>query len=572
MKQIRLVYRLCQSLVVLALVVGCAPIPPAPVQPAASEPAADAMAAPAADVVADDLAHTLPDQLGTVDFPVSCTEEAQAEFNRGVALLHSFWFSMAVRSFKVVNRLDPTCAMAHWGVAMSMLGIPWSPTPEAALLDGQMAVDAAVALGGETAREQAYIDAIAAFYQDFETLDHGTRAQSYEKAMAQLVGDHPEDTEAQAFYALSLLITASPGDKSYANQVQAQELLEPLFQAQPNHPGAAHYLIHSNDYPPLAAGGLDAAYAYAPIAPAAPHVQHMPSHIFTRLGSWQESIDSNRASLEAVKAELPADYPSNHMVNAAMHASDYMMYGYLQLAQDDAAKALLDEIAAIEQAEGSFGSAYALAAIPARYALERGAWEDTADLTLHPASFPWERFPQAEAIVNFARGLGAARAGNVEMARAELTQLQTLHETLVEANNGYWADQVEIQSRMIEAWVALAEEQPDEALALMQEAVALEELTEKHPVTPGLVKPTYELLGEMLLELDRPAEALDAFETLLVDDPRRYRGIFGAAHAAELAGDMTKAKSYYSELMDLVATGDGQRAEIEHAQAFLAGR
>jgi len=554
-------YRLCLWLVVLALLAGCVPLQPAPAPQAVSD------ASPGAQT--DDMAHTLPEELGTVDFPVSCTAEAQAEFNRGVALLHSFWFPPAVMSFKRVTQLDPTCAMAHWGMAMSMLGIPWSPTPEEALADGQVAVDEAQTVGGETPREQAYIDAVAAFYQDADTLDHQTRASAYEEAMAQLVQDYPEDTEAQAFYALALLITASPTDKSYTNQLRAQEILEPLFAAQPNHPGVAHYLIHSNDYPPLATGGLDAAYAYAPIAPAAPHVQHMPSHIFTRLGHWQESIDSNRASVEAARAALPADHPAGTAVEPALHAMDYMMYGYLQLGQDDAATALLDEINAFEQAVGGLGSAYALAAMPARYVLERGAWDEATTLALHPPEFAWERFPQAEAILVFARGLGAARAGDVAAARQELEHLQALHASLVEANNAYWADQVAIQSTMLEAWIALVEEQPDEALALAQEAAALEDLTEKHPVTPGLVKPAYELLGEMLLELDQPAEALHAFETLLEDDPHRFRGVYGAARAAELAGDMAKAETYYTELVDLAAGAHGERPEVAQAQAFL---
>lgn len=561
MKLFKVGYTVCLWLLVLALLAGCVPIQ------SESAPQAVVDTAPSARV--DDMDHVLPDELGTVDFPVSCTAEAQEEFNRGVALLHSFWFPRAVMSFKRVTQLDSTCAMGHWGVAMSMLGIPWSPTPEEALADGQVAVDQALAVGGATPREQAYIDAVAAFYQDADTLDHLTRALAYEAAMAQLVEDYPEDTEAQTFYALALLITAPPTDKSYTNQLHAQEILEPLFVAQPNHSGVAHYLIHSHDYPSLAAGGIDAANAYAPIAPAAPHVQHMPSHIFTRLGHWQESIESNRASVEAARAALGADHPPGTAVEPALHAMDYMMYGYLQLGQVDAAQELLAEITAIEQATGRLGAAYALAAIPARYVMERGAWDEATTLALHPPEFAWERFPQAQAILVFARGLGAARAGDVAAARQELEQLQALHASLLEANNTYWADQVAIQATMVEAWIALVEEQPDEALALAQEAAALEDLTEKHPVTPGLVKPAYELLGEMLLELDRPAEALQAFETLLEDAPHRFRGVYGAARAAELAGDTAKAETYYTALIDLAANADGERPEVAQAQAFL---
>lgn len=553
----KVIYKGWLGLLVLTLLAGCVPIQPALAPAAAAAPVAGH-------------AHELSEALGTVDFPVSCNAAAQAEFTHGVALLHSFWFEPAIDSFRRAVQLDPTCAMGHWGVAMSRLGIPWSPTPEADLVDGQAAVAEALAVGGQTPREGAYIAAVAAFYQDAATLDHGARALAYEAAMAQLVQDHPEDREAQIFYALALLITAPPTDKSYTNQQQAQDILEPLFAQYPDHPGIAHYLIHTNDYPSLATGGLEAANRYAAIAPAAPHVQHMPSHIFSRTGDWQASIDANRASVAAAKAALPADHPADVAVEPALHAIDYMMYAHLQLGQDGAAKALLDEINALAQATGDFGSAYALAAIPARYALERGVWTEAAALTLPPATFAWERFPQAEAIVVFARGLGAARAGDVAAARQALAELQAIHTTLIEANNSYWAGQAAIQAKMVEAWIALVEKEPDAALTLAQEAAALEDLTEKHPVTPGLIKPAYELLGELLLELGKPAEALQAFETLLVDDPHRFRGVYGAAQAAELAGDNTKAESYYTALVDLAATADGERPEVMAAQAFLA--
>lgn len=550
------------AVVVFLLLVGCVPIQPAPAQPAGSDTSPGA--------AATDDGHPPQEEVGSVDFPVSCTAEAQAEFAHGVALLHSFWFPPAVRSFRQAAQLDPTCGMAHWGVAMSMLGIPWSPTPEGALADGQVAVAEALAIGGETPREQAYIDAIAAFYKDADTLDHLTRAKAYEAAMAEVAQAYPDDVEAQTFYALSLLITAPPTDKSYANQTQVKAILEPLFAQYPTHPGIAHYLIHSNDYPSLAAEGIDAASAYAPIAPASPHAQHMPSHIFTRMGYWQASVTSNQAGAAAAIGSIPSEARGSTGVEPALHAMDYMVYAHLQLAQDDAAKALLDEINGFETLTGGFGSAYALAAIPARYVLERGAWEEAASIALPPAAFPWENFPQAEALTVFGRGLAAARAGDIAMAQAELERLQALHATLVEANNGYWAGQAEIQAKMVEAWIALDAGQPDAAVALAQEATALEDLTEKHPVSPGQIKPAYELLGELLLELDRPDEALTAFETLLVDDPHRFRGIYGAAHAAELAGDMTKADSYYSDLVELAANTESERPEIAAAETFLA--
>ncbi|MEZ4865648.1 MAG: hypothetical protein R3C14_30330 [Caldilineaceae bacterium] len=547
----------CLWLCILLFLAGCVPIQAVP-QPEAT------------DMEGHEHTMDAAAELGTVDFPISCSSEAQEEFNQGVALLHSFFFPPAIKSFEKVIELDSTCAMPYWGIAMSRLGIPWSPTPADALAAGQEAVDAALALGGKTPREQAYIDAIAAFYQDYATQDHGTRARAYEAAMAQLVADFPDDLEAKVFYALALNITASPTDKTYANQTKAREILEPLMAEHPNHPGVVHYLIHTNDYPSLAAQGLEAAERYASIAPAAPHALHMPSHIFTRLGYWQESIETNRASAEVAQASLPVDAAPDTAVEQALHDKDYMMYAYLQLAQDGAAKDLVDEIGAVKQATGGFTAAYALAAMPARYVLERGAWDEAASLTLNPPDRAWERFPQAEAALVFARGLGAARRGDVAAANQELERLHELHDALVAANDAYWSGQVEIQTTEVAAWIALAEGKNDEARTLMQTAAAQEDLTEKHPVTPGPLKPAHELLGELLLALNEPAAALPEFEQSQQIEPNRFWGWYGAARAAELAGDSDTAKSNYRQLLTLVANADSERPEIEQAQTFLA--
>jgi tetratricopeptide (TPR) repeat protein len=511
-------------------------------------------------------------ELGEVNFPVSCTPEAQAEFNHAMALLHSFEYPAAIDSFTTVSELDPSCAMAHWGIAMSLVEPLWQAAAGQDLVDGWAAVEQAQAAGAQTPREQAYIDAIAAFYQDGETVDHLTRSLAYTEAMAQLVQDYPEDTEGQIFYTLALLATAQPTDKSYANQLKAVGLLEQVFAAQPNHPGAAHYLIHSNDYPALAEHGLDAALRYASIAPAAPHALHMPSHIFTRLGYWQESIDTNIASANAGKAALAASQPPGTSSSTVLHAMDYQMYAYLQLGQDEAAQALLDEVNTLEQIdpEDPLGSAYALAAIPARYALERGQWAEASAVTLPPVAFAWESFPQAEAINAFARGLGAARSGDVAAAQQEIERLAVLSEAMVALNLGYWAGQAEIQSTAIAAWAALAEGNLEEALALMRQAVEMEAATEKNPVTPGPLVPAQELLGEMLLELDQPAEALAAFAVSHEVEPNRFRGLYGAARAAELAGDLEKARTYYEQLVALGATVDSERPEMAAAKAFLA--
>jgi hypothetical protein len=550
----------------LALVSACiAPQPATPGEQAASQQAAG-------EQVESEHEHALPQVLGEVDFAVSCTPEAQAEFNHGAALLHSFWFGPAIRSFHTVAELDPTCAMAHWGVAMSLLGNPFTwPLTGQALVDGWAAVEQARAAGASTPREAAYIDAITAFYKDADTIDHRTRALAYAAAMEQLAQEYAEDSEAQIFYALALNATALPTDKTYANQLKAVEILAQIFEAQPNHPGIAHYLIHSNDYPALAGHGLDAALRYAAIAPAVPHAQHMPSHIFTRLGYWQESIATNLVSARVAKEEVTATHPQGTAAADGLHAMDYLMYAYLQLAQDGAAQALLDEIGAVQQVDVErFGAAYALAAMPARYALERGQWAEAAALTLHPPELAWENFPQAEAVLVFARALGAARNGDVAAARQELDRLQVLREALVTAKQDYWAGQADIQRKEVEAWIALAEGKHEEALALMGEAVALEGATEKHPVTPGPFAPAHELLGELLLELDQPAEALAQFEASHLVEPNRFRGLYGAARAAELAGEMEKARTFYEALVALGADADSERAELAAARAFLA--
>ncbi len=426
-------------------------------------------------------AHELDAELGEVNFPISCSAQAQAEFNQGMALLHSFWFAPAIQSFNTVATLDPTCGMAHWGVAMSLMGNPFTwPLAGKALENGWATVQMAAAIGVQSPREQAYLDAVTVFYKQSgpvephtpalayacaiepyictKSLDHRTRALAYTAAMEQLAQEYSEDTEAQIFYALALNATALPTDKSYTNQLKAAEILEAIFKEQPNHPGVAHYLIHSNDVPALAQHGLDAAMRYAGIAPAAPHAQHMPSHIFTRLGYWQESIETNRVSAEAAKEELSTSHEQGAGSYNALHAMDYLMYAHLQLAQDEAAKQLLDEIYAIEQLDvENFVAAYAFAAMPARYALERGDWVAAAALQLHPQKLAWEKFPQAEAVLVFARGLGAARNGDVATALAAHDRIQTLAEAMVATNQAYWAGQAGIQIKEIEAWIALAE-------------------------------------------------------------------------------------------------------------------
>jgi tetratricopeptide (TPR) repeat protein len=503
------------------------------------------------------------EKLGTVHFKTSCTPAAQVQFDRAVALLHSFWLPAALKAFTGVADTDSSCAMAHWGVAMVRLGNPLAGVQSAEALNaGAEAVQKARAVGAQTARERDWIAAIETFYRDHDKVDHRTRALAYEKAMERLAARYPEDREASVFYALALNMTAVPTDKTYANQLKAAGILEKVFAEQPNHPGVAHYLIHTYDYPAIAHKGLDAARRYASIAPSVSHARHMPSHVFTRVGAWQESIDSNRAAAEV------GDQPNR------LHAQDYMVYGYLQQAQDAEARRVVDEVRTVRQVDMKhplvFAVGFAAAAIPARYALERGRWSEAAALTLPTAEFDWKRFPQAEAVTVFARGLGAARSGNLASARQDLERLRALHAALVEIKQPYWAGQAEIQGRIVAAWISRAEGKMDEGLQMMRAAADAEDLTDKHIVIPGLLAPARELLGEMLLEAKRPAEALKEFEASQKKEPNRFRGYYGAGRAAEMAGDRDKAGQNYRELLTLAQRADTERPEIQQAKTFLA--
>lgn len=512
------------------------------------------------------------EQLGRVDFAISCNPAVQKEFNRAVAMMHSFWYEEAGESFAAVAEKDPACAMAHWGLAMSYYHPIWEAPDAATLKKGQAAVDQAKSLGAKTRRERDYIAAIETYYKDSDKLDPRTRALAYEKAMDQLRLRYPKDSEATVFYGLSLLGTALPGDKSYANQKHAGEILEKVFARQPEHPGVVHYIIHAYDYPELASRALVAARKYAKIAPSAPHALHMPSHIFTRLGYWHESAESNRASAAAARA-----YAAKHHPEAAsfedLHAMDYLEYAYLQGGQDLKAKRILEQTLAVQKTEpANFAAAYALAAVPARYFIERRRWSEAATLTAHPEGFPWNRFPWAEAIVHFARGLGAARSGDAAAAQKQVEKLQSLRDALLTAKQNYWADQVEIQRRTVAAWLAHAEGKNEQAVELMHAAVALEDSTEKHPVTPGPIVPARELLGDLLLELQQPAQALREFETALLASPNRFNSLYGAARAAEFSGEAAKAKSFYAKLTAICDQADGERAELEAAKSSLANR
>ncbi len=513
------------------------------------------------------------ERLGEVNFPVSCNAAAQQEFNRAMALFHSFWFDPAKDAFHRVLQHDPGCGMAQWGIAIMSMGNPlaWPPSP-GALKAGAAAMVEARRVGAKSERERDYIAALAAFFRDAETTDHRPRALALEQAMEELAAKYPADDEAQILYALLLNVNAQPTDKTFARQLKAAAILEPLLKKYPEHPGVAHYLIHTYDYADLAGRGLPAARAYARIAPSVPHALHMPSHIFSRVGQWPEMVASNRASYLAAKGELK-EATLGIGTYDALHAMDYLVFGYLQQAQDRAAKQLIDEVAAIRKVNvENFVAAYAFAAIPARYALERGDWRQAAALQLAPAGLAWNKFPQAEAILVFARGLGAARSGDAAAARKDVERLQALKEAMIAAKMDYWAGQTDFQIKAVNAWIALAGKRRDEAVRLMRAAAEAEEGSDKHPVTPGNVAPSRELLGEMLMTLNAPSQAFAEFERSLKRDPNRFWSIYGAARAAEASGNGKAAHDYYGKLQALTAGRDTERLELAQALAFLKWR
>jgi tetratricopeptide (TPR) repeat protein len=506
-----------------------------------------------------------PDRLGRVEFSNSCDPAVAADFNRAVALLHSFWYRAAIEAFTAVAEKDPACGMAWWGVAMSRWGNPFAPTrPPAALAAGGEAVAKATAAGAKTERERGFIAAVAELFGDFETVDHRTRVVSYATAMERVHRAYPDDDEAAAFYALALNQTMDPNDKTYGPQLQAAAILEPLFERHPEHPGIAHYLIHAYDHPPLADKALPAARLYASIAPDAPHALHMPSHTFTRVGYWEDSITTNLASAEAARR---ADSPGE-----VLHAFDYQVYAYLQIAQDQAARRVMKEIEA--DAKGlNLGEQYgpvglfARMAIPARYALERGAWAEAAALEPRPSAFPY-----IDAMTHYARAIGAARTGDAAAANAEARTLADLQQKLEAASEKYWAQQVEIQRTAAEGWAAFAEGRPDEAVQRLRAAADLEDTTDKAAITPGPLAPARELLGELLLELDRPGDALVELQAVLKKEPNRFRATYFAARAAEQAGDAAKAREYYGEVVRIAEGAEaGGRPELAEARQ-KAGR
>jgi tetratricopeptide (TPR) repeat protein len=515
-----------------------------------------------------------PTKLGKVHFPISCGPESQRKFDVGLAMLHSFWYSKAEKAFSELAADDPGCAMARWGVAMTHFHQIWEAPPPDDLKAGVAAMAAARAAGAKTERERDYIEALGVYYDKADTVDHVARYLAHEKAMADLATKYPKDREASIFYALTLngVALAVPPDKTYARQKKAGAILEPIFREMPQHPGVAHYIIHSYDFPTLAERGLDAARRYSKIAQDSPHALHMPSHIFTRLGFWEDSISSNLASAAAARKDLQRTMPGAFSFDE-LHAMDYLAYAYLQTGQDAEARKIVEDASRAEKFDKeNFAVAYALSAIPARLALERRDWKAATSVTLKPAGFAWSRFPWTESTVVFARAVGFARGGDVVSARGEVDRLEKLRDSLKTSGNRYWSDQVEIARLEAAAWLARAEKKDSDALELMRSAAKLEDSTDKHPVTPGPILPAHEQLGDLLTELGKPAEALAEYRADLAASPNRLNGVYGAARAARLAGEAASARADYAKLIELCGKGDGARDQVAEARAYLEGR
>jgi tetratricopeptide (TPR) repeat protein len=499
------------------------------------------------------------DKFGKVEFPNSCSPAVQEKFLRGVAMLHSFYYSAAEKAFEEVAAEDNSCAIAAWGFASILMsnplqGIGASPkdAPRA-----QAAIDKGRQMGAKTQRERDYLEAVAAYYEDFANRPERARQLARAKAYEALAAKYPGDDEAQIFYALYLAGTQLASDQSYSAWLKAAGILDKQFAKYPNHPGVAHYLIHSYDAPPIAQQGMPAARLYARIAPDAPHALHMPSHIFTRVGAWADSAATNRRSADAAKKSNDPD--------DALHALDYMTYAYLQLGRDGDAHKTWDEARTLTGINPARATAYyALAAMPARYALERGAWREATKLAPSSSNFPF-----TEAMTYFARALGAARSGDPAAMQKDVEMIAMLRDRLKAAKNEYWANEVEVMRLASVAWVALAQKNGDEALALMRQAADIEDKSEKNIVTPGRLLPARELLGDMLMELKRPADALKEYEASQQREPNRYRGLYGAGQAAAQSGNRDKARDYFSKLIELAGSGD-LRPEMEKARLYLA--
>ena len=508
-------------------------------------------------------------EFGKVNFETSCTGTVREDFDLAIELLHSFEYDEAEKTFAKVIDEEPTCAMAYWGVAMCNNHPLWTPPSEQELIKGARAIAIAQSITGKTKRESEYIDALALFYKDRNETDHSTRSVRFEHAMEKTYRDNPEDKEAAIFYALALDASADPADQSYTNQKKAGGILFRLYPGQPEHPGIIHYIIHTYDYPGLANLALPAARRYAAIAPYSAHAQHMPSHIFTRLGLWDDCIKSNLASVSYASCYAPAAGIQGTW-DEEMHGLDYLIYAYLQKGQNKLAEEQCKYVNTIGVVYPvNFKDAYAFAAIPSRYVLENKLWAEAAALQIHPKNFPWLKFPWQHAIVHFTRLLGFVHLNMIDSAEAELNRLNGLNAQLIAQKDAYKANQVKIEMSSSQAWIQFQRGQKENAIKTMALAANMEDHTEKHPVTPCEVIPARELLGDMLLESHHPAEALIAYQADLERHPNRFNGLYGAAIAAYKIKDKHNAKSYFRQLLAISNIKDSNRKELQVARRLL---
>jgi hypothetical protein len=510
--------------------------------------------------------------LGTVNFPTSCSAPAQQSISRGVALLHSFGYEEARLAFHQADKADPSCAMAYWGVARTWYHPIWAPPSPDELKQGAEAIERAAATAAKTERERDYIDALAVFYKDWQTVGHAIRAKAYEQALARVSARHPGDDEAAIFHALQLVAIGylDPTDKTYAWQKKGAQILNRVLPRHPRHPGVAHYIIHSVDYPSVAELGLKAARAYARIAPDSAHALHMPSHIFTRLGLWDDSIASNLASAKSAIAQAQRLRGGGGAFDQ-LHAIDYLVYAYLQQARDTSAQKALAEMAAITRLdENQFAAAYAFAAAPARWALERHDWKAASALEVAPAWFPWSKFRNTEALVHYAKAIGAARAGAVAAARRSAGELAAIVKALPATRDYDWAGSLGALSEAANALIAYADGNKDEGLRLLRAAADREDAVDKHPVTPGALLPVREILADLLLENGAAADALKEYEAVLKIAPRRFNATAGAAKAADKTSDKTKARAYATQLLEIARNAEASRPELTWARARLS--
>lgn len=508
-------------------------------------------------------------ELGSVKFATSCSDKVKEDFNLAMAFLHSFEYDEAEKIFAKVINDEPQCAMAFWGVAMANYHPLWAPPSQEELIKGAKAIAIAQGLTQTSGRESAYINAIGMFYKNWDKTEHKTRCISFEKAMENIYRTYPNDKEAAVFYALALDASADPADKTFKNQKKAYGILTSLYPGQPDHPGIVHYIIHSYDYPELAKLALPAARKYASIAPSSAHAQHMPSHIFTRLGLWDESISSNLAATSSAKCYAENVGIKGHW-DEELHGMDYLVYSYLQKGDNTLAKAQWDYLKTIHEVNPvNFKVAYAFASIPSRYLLENKMWKEAANLEIHPSDFPWQKFPWQKAIIHFTRLIGFVNIKDIASAKRELGYLSKINNALNKKGEIYQANQVKIQQKSSEAWILFKEGKDKEALNIMNVAADMEDNTEKHPVTPGEVIPARELLGEMLIQMNKPEEALIAYEASLKKHPNRFNGLYGAAVAADRSNKSVKANIYYRKLSDIALSTNSKRPELQIAMLAL---